>query len=165
MTTAANALSFGYFQVDSEIIQYQSVNAAETDLGVISRGVCGTTAASHLTGATVTFLGLWLKGSRRPAAITAGTSVIELPADLIDLLEDALLARCRTSEQEFAEGGRLLKEFDDNCRAVRADPTRKENMGRVPAYGDGGMLGPLYLGGRGILQGLLLCLSLCAGAV
>ena len=161
VVSTTGALSFGYAQIENEIVQYQSLTA--TTLAVVSRGVAGTNAASHADGVTVTFLGLWLKGARTPAPISSSTSIIELPADLIDLLEDALLSRCRTSEQEFAEGSRLMQAFDAECRRVKADPSRKESVGQIPAFGDG-LFGPLVLGGRVVLPALIAAIGL-AGAI
>lgn len=150
LASTATFLSFGYVKIGTEIIQYQKLVAGPTGIGVLTRGACGTTAAAHNNNDVVTHLGLWVKGSRTPAAISLSTSVIELPPDIIDLLEDALLARCRSSEQEFAEGSKLLQAFDAACKEVRADPTRKENQGQIRAFGDP-RVGPLYGGGWGVI--------------
>jgi hypothetical protein len=148
LASTAGFLSYGYVKIGTEIIQYQKLVTGPAGIGVLSRGACGTTAAVHNNNDAVTHLGLWCKGARTPALISASTSVIELPPDIIDLLEDALLARCRSSEQEFSEGSRLLQAFDTACKEVRADPMRKENQGQIRAYGDE-RVGPLYGGGWG----------------
>lgn len=151
--STANALSFGYAQLDNEIVEYQSVPST-TQIQTISRGVCGTTAASHLAGATVQFLGLWLKGKRAPATVTASASPVELPIDLQDLLETYLLARYRRQEQEFEQGTSLMKEFDQECARIKADPQRRgpESSWRIPLYGEP-RVGPIYLpsGGGGMV--------------
>lgn len=143
-------LSFGYVLVDTEIIQYQQLTTGPAGIGTISRGAAGTTAAAHLTGATVTHLGLWLKGTRSPATISAAASVVEVPLDVVSHLNTYLLACCRRSEQEDQEARALFKEFDDAMREIRADPLRKENMGLIPAWGSP-RIGPLYGGGGGLI--------------
>lgn len=136
-----NWLSFGYMQIDAEIIQYQFVPNG-TSVSVISRGVCGTTQAPHNAGAGVQHLGLWLKGQRIPGSITSSLSVVELPGDLIDPLETYLLGRCRRGENEHDEGRKLMQEFQQACMSIRADPFRKET-GIITPYGER-PVGPLY---------------------
>src|SRR3989442_227477 len=143
LTDTTGFLPYGYVQIDQEIIQYQRLTTAPIGVGVVSRGVCGTSIADHATGATVRHLGLWVKGSRNPATIVNSLSVVELPADVTAHLETYLLARCRRSENEHQEARALMKEFDDKCKELRADPTRKENQGQIVAYGSP-KLGPLY---------------------
>src|SRR5207237_981040 len=114
-----NFLSYGYVQIDQEIIQYQQLVSGPTGLAVISRGVCGTTAANHLAGAVVTHLGLWVKGTRTPAQILAASSVVELPLDVTMHLETYLLACYRRAEQEDQEARALFKAFDTVCKELR----------------------------------------------
>lgn len=138
-------LSFGYMQIDNEILQYQFVSGSS--LLVISRGVCGTTPEAHLAGAAVQHLGLWFKGTRSPLKIVNSLSPVELPLDIVSEVKTYVLARVRGMENEFEERARLMKTFDAKCAELRADPTRKENTGIIPAYGDTGRIGPLYFGG------------------
>jgi hypothetical protein len=150
LASTTSFLSFGYIQIDSEIIQYQRLSTAPVGVSVITRGACGTTAASHLIGATVTHLGLWLKGTRTPATISSSTSVVELPPDITMHLETLLLAAFRTAENEHEEARSLRGDFDKKVKELREDPTRKENMGQITAYGESKM-GPLYGGGFGTI--------------
>jgi hypothetical protein len=140
VTSAANFLSYGYIQIDDEILHYQLVSG--NTLTVIERGQCGTTPQSHLLGAAVQHLGLWLKGTRSPLKILNSMSPVELPLDIISEVKTYVLARVRGMENEFEERARLMKIFDAKCAELRADPTRKENMGRVVAYGSQRM-GPI----------------------
>jgi hypothetical protein len=151
VASTLNFLSFGYVQIDQEIIAYQQLTTGPAGIGTISRGVCGTTAAAHLNAASVQHLGIWLKGERSPATLSSSTSVIELPLDVVSHLEDYLLARCRFAEQEDAEGARLMKQFHDYCKEIRADPSRKESMGQITPWGSpktGPIYFPSFAGGR-----------------
>ena len=145
LASTANFLSFGYVRIENEIVQHQELRTGPTGIGVISRGVCGTTAASHPDGAAVQHLGLWVKGQRSPARVTGSTSVIELPVDVANLLETYLLARCRRSENEFGEATALLNEFRQECARIRADPMRQESAWQIAAFGER-TVGPLAWG-------------------
>ncbi len=139
-----NFLSFGYIQIDDEIIQYQQIRPSPAvGVRILSRGVCGTTPQSHVAGAAVQHLGLWLKGTRSPLKIVNSLSPVELPLDIISEVKTYVLARVRGMENEFEERARLMKIFDAKCSELRADPTRKENMGRIPSYGSP-RIGPIY---------------------
>ncbi len=147
LAATASFLSYGYVLIDSEIIQYQALSTAPLGVSVITRGACGTTAAAHLVNAPVQHLGLWLKGSRTPATISASTSVIELPPDVTPHLEKYLLSKFRASENEHEEARALMKEFMEEMKVLRADPTRKDNMGQIRAFGES-RVGPLIWGGQ-----------------
>jgi hypothetical protein len=150
LAATTNFLSFGYIQIDSEIIQYQRVSTAPVGVSVITRGACGTTAEIHSLGATVQHLGLWLKGTRTPAAISASTSVIELPPDITMHLETLLLSAFRQAENEHEEARSLRGDFDKVVANLKGDPTRKENTGQIAPYGEP-RVGPLYGGGFGTI--------------
>jgi hypothetical protein len=145
LVSTATFLSFGYVQIDAEIIQYQKVTTSPVGIGVISRGQAGTTAAAHAAGATVSHLGLWLKGRRTPGTISSSTSVVEIPQDILMHLETYVLARCRRAENEHEEARALMKDFDAVCASLRADPTRKESQWQAPAFGTP-RVGPIYWG-------------------
>lgn len=149
VVSTAGFLSFAYVQIDNEILQYQLLNG--NSLEVVTRGVCGTTPESHLAGAAVQHLGLWFKGTRSPLKIVNSLSPVELPLDIISEVKTYVLARVRGMENEFEERDRLMKTFDKKCAELRADPTRKENMGRIPAYGSP-RVGPIFFpAGGGIV--------------
>jgi hypothetical protein len=150
LASTASFLSFGYILIDAEIIQYQQLSTAPIGVSVITRGACGTTAAAHLISVPVQHLGLWFKGTRTPATISSSTSVVELPPDITMHLETYVLAAFRRAENEHEEARALMKDFNDACAMLRADPTRKENMGLIGAWGESRM-GPLYGGGFGVI--------------
>jgi hypothetical protein len=141
-----NFLAFGYVLIDSEILQYQQLTTGPTGIGVVSRGLAGTTAAAHTNGATVQHLGLWLKGPRQPAEIVNSQSLVELPGDISPILEKYLMARCRGSEEEYDERKRLMDEFTADCKAIKADPTTKPQSWPLRAFGEA-TVGPLIWGG------------------
>lgn len=144
LTGVTGFLPSGFVQIDSEIIQYQQV--VGSSLMVLSRGQCGTTAVTHLAGAAVLSLGLWIRGTRSPMRIIASTSFVELPLDIVGELKTYLLARCRRAENEHEEARALMKEFQEACRGIRGDPNRIENTWQVPAFGESSP-GPIYPGG------------------
>lgn len=141
VANATGFLSFSYIQIDNEILQYQLVSGLS--LLVVSRGVCGTTPEAHLAGAAVQHLGLWLKGTRSPLKIVNSLSPVELPLDIVSEVKTYVLARVRGMENEYEERSRLMTAFDKKCAELRADPTRKENMAIIPAFGESKM-GPIY---------------------
>jgi hypothetical protein len=168
LTSTAGFLSYGYVQIDNEIIQYQMVlSGSPAGIAIISRAQGGTTQAAHNTGAGVQHLGLWIKGKRAPGKISSSQSVVELPTDIVTHLETYLLACARRSENEHAEARALMKDFNEVCVQLRADPDRRENMGQIRAFGDtypgnlywpnsGGVVVPALLLG---LTALFSCLS------
>lgn len=149
LTSTAGFLSYGYFKIEDEIVQYQRLSTAPAGARTISRGVCGTTAVPHANGTPVQHLGLWLKGPRAPATISSSLSLIELPIDVGMVLEKYLLARCRGADEEYDERAKLMKEFQAECLAIKADPTRKESAWQVRAFGEASV-GPLVWGGQAI---------------
>jgi len=150
-TTGTGWLPDGYVQIDSEIIKFESKTG--TSLLTLSRGQCGTTAASHLTGATVTHLSAWIKGPRTVADVTASTSLIELPPAFISFLDLFVLSRARQSENEFQEAAALMKQFESELEKKKRDPFWQTTMNGypLPAYGEPAG-GPLAWGGRVIVR-------------
>lgn len=142
-------LSFGYIKIENEIIQYQRLATGPDGARTLTRGVCGTTAAAHPDGAVVQHLALWVKGPRTPAAVSSSLSLIELPLDVGMVLEKYLLARCRGADEEYEERTRLMSEFTQNCKEIRADPNRKEQAWQVRSFGEA-TVGPLIWGGQAI---------------
>lgn len=133
--------SGAWVQIDSELLQYQTVSTGA--INVLTRGCAGTTAAAHLTGATVQHLGFWVKGRRVPVSIADSTSIIELPVPWIHHLEAYLLAKIRRSENEHDEARKLMGDFDKACAMIAANPGWKQSQGtQVRAYGEP-VLGPL----------------------
>lgn len=149
LTTTANFLSFGYVQIDNEILAYQFVTTpSPTGIAVISRGIGGTTPAAHADNAVVQHLGFWIKGRRLPGPIVNSLSCVEVPRGWISHLETYVLGQCRMEQKRFAEGDKLLANFEKACRNIDADPNWKVNRGLIPAYGSP-RVGPIYFPGGG----------------
>lgn len=136
-------LTYGYVQIDSEIIQYQQLNTGPVSIGVISRGVCGTSAAAHTAGAAVQHLGFWIKGKRLPTEIVNSQSCIEVPRPWQSHLETYVLAQVRERQGKGAESQRLMTAFERACRDIDADPKWKPRVGQRRMYGYPAV-GPLY---------------------
>lgn len=151
ISSTANFLSYGFAAIDyglstEEIIQYQKV-ATPNALGVVTRGVCGTTAQAHSSGATVKHLGIWIKGSRQPLDVTTYNSIIELPSAVQYAIELWVLARCRRAENDDQSAQSLLQEYTMEVERLKADPTwQGKAQGRqIPGYGTA-IQGPLAWG-------------------
>lgn len=138
-TTTAGWLQAGYFQVESEIIRYETIDASSTF--TLTRGQCGTTAAAHNANLAATHLSIWVKGPRMPMDITTATDIIELPSAFIYPLELYVLSKYRQSEQEFGEARALMKDFENELEKKRRDPYWQSLDSNVvqpfdaPAYG------------------------------
>lgn len=143
VASVTNFLSFGFVQIDSEIIQYQSITG--TTLTALLRGTCGTTAATHSSSATVQHLGFWGKGPRMPLDVTATTSIVELPLAWQHIIELYVLTRCARTQGDWAAAQGYQREYDKEVEMILADPLWRPNTGmQIPA--DGAMLGPLAYG-------------------
>lgn len=147
-----NFLSFGYIQIDEELIQYQMIaGEIQGTLSVITRGLGGTVPAVHEVGAVVQHLGFWIKGRRQPTAIQNSQSCVELPRGWLSHLETYVLANCRMEQKRFQEGDKLMLNFERACAGISADPQWRQQTWLLPAYGTP-KLGPIYFpGGGGIL--------------
>jgi hypothetical protein len=122
LASTTGFLTDGYVLIDAELIRYESLGTSPTRLLTLTRGVGGTTAASHNQNATITHCSIWVKGVRVPAPVTASSSVIELPSAFIPFLTTYVLARCRGAEQEHQEARALMKDFDNDVLRMKADP-------------------------------------------
>lgn len=80
----------GWVTIDSEKIHYQNISS--TQLLLCRRGVGGTTAATHLTGATVTQCDLHVFYSRRPDALSGDSDVPSIDDRWHECLEDYVAA-------------------------------------------------------------------------
>jgi hypothetical protein len=80
----------GWVIIDSEKILYQNVSA--TQLLLCRRGVGGTTAATHLTAATVTQCDFHVYYSRRPDVLTADGDIPVIDDRWHECLEDYVAA-------------------------------------------------------------------------
>lgn len=159
VTADTGFYTYGYIQIDTEIIRYGTLNSNAP--ATLQRGVCGTTAAQHVTGASVYHLGLWIKGPRLPSAITTTTSVIELPMAYqypVDLYVLAMAARAQNDEQQSMS---IMREYDQTMQRIISDPRWRKNQGnRVLGYGEAPLGGLAW--GRVILPALAFLMVLYA---
>lgn len=112
ITVASNALfkSYGYFTIESETVLYRTVTSPGTFTQIL-RGQAGSTAAAHLTGATVTENNIFYKCSRLPTPITGANDLIEIPVGLTPLIELYVLAKVREAEQDSQQALAMRREF------------------------------------------------------
>ena len=148
VASTAGFLSYGYVQIEQEIIKYQHVMPGQ--ISAVQRGVAGTTAASHGAGVTVRHLGLWVKGKRAANPVSLSTDFLEVPYDALPLLEMYLLSRYREYEQSRGEAKSLMDEFKEGCDSIKRDPTSYQVPGyaQVQMYG-GGHVGEYFNDGFG----------------
>jgi hypothetical protein len=137
---------FGFAQIENEIIQYERMDTVAKQLLTVSRGRCGTTAASHANAVAVTHLGLWVKGPRLPLDVTATTSTIELPLAMQFMVEMGVLARCRRAENDDQSAQTYLDEYDKEMKRILEDPRwRQIELAQSLPYGATAS-GPLAFG-------------------
>ena len=139
---AATFLPYGYCQIESEIIFYGQIatpptGSSATGVLVLQRGQCGTTAAAHSSGATVTHLGAWFKGSRMPLEVATATDIVELPSGFIFALQEYVLAKCSYAQEDQATGKMHMDQFRQECQRIYGDPNwRSDSQGsQVQPYG------------------------------
>jgi len=142
VANAATFLSFGYVQIDSEIIAYGQLAAppsgsTTTGVMVLRRGQAGTTAAAHTAGATVNHLSAWVYGSRMPNSVTTATDTIELPTGFMFAIQEYVMAKCLYQESNPQEGRLHMDQFNQECQRIYADPNwRSDSQGvQTKAYG------------------------------
>lgn len=149
VASVTNFLSYGFLQIENELIGYQSITG--TTLSGVTRGVGGTIPATHAAAVSVIHCALWAKGKRTPNDVTAYNSIIELPSAFIYPIELYVLAKARQAENEFAESGRLMKSFHEEIARIWMNPGWKPSQGmQIRPYGEP-VLGPLAWG-RAILR-------------
>jgi hypothetical protein len=143
LASSLNFLSYGWVQIDDELLHY--ANLGTNLVSVLRRGAAGTTAATHLNGATVRHCGLWVKGIRTPNPVSVSTDLLEIPLAFVSPLELYVLARVREAEQSRAEAQSLMQEFWAQCDQIMSSPQWQNVPAhtQIPAYGSraGGGLG------------------------
>ena len=136
LTSTADFQTKGFVQVDNEFIQYQSLSTSPVGIATITRGCCGTAAASHLNGASVFADSLWIKGRRAAQTISSSTSSIELPSEFNHALEMYLISRCRASENDDQSSQGFYKQYSDEVERIAGDPAWRRQPAQVAAYGE-----------------------------
>jgi hypothetical protein len=135
VTATASFYSYGFVQIDSEILQYGTLNSGA--VGTLIRGACGTTAAQHVTGASVYHLGLWVKGPRLPIQITTSTDIVELPIAYQYALSLYTCARLARSQNDDQQAKSYMDEYNSEMQRILNDPLTKQHQGaRILGYGE-----------------------------
>ena len=136
VANAATFLTYGYVQIESEIIAYSQLatppsGSTTTGVLVLRRGQCGTTAAAHTTtGVTVTHLSAWFKGSRMPNEVATATDLIELPEGFMWAIQEYVMSKCLYQESNPQEGKLHMDQFRQECQRIYADPNwRSDSQG------------------------------------
>jgi hypothetical protein len=120
VTSTTGFLTFGYVQIDSEILAYQTTTA--TSLGVLTRAQAGTAAATHANGATVTHLSAWFKGERMPTEIAVSTDVVEVPSGFLFAVQEYVLSKCDYAQNDVQAGKLHMDQFRQECKRIHDDP-------------------------------------------
>ena len=145
LVSASGFLPFGYAQIENEIVQYQALSTSPVGIATITRGIGGTSPATHAGGVAVTHLSLWVKGKRTPLEITSSASLIELPSAFTYPLELYVLSKARQAEQEFGEAAKLMQSFHGEIDRINKNPGWKMSQGlQVRPYGESALGGLAY---------------------
>jgi hypothetical protein len=115
-------MPFGFVQIDSEIMAYSN-NASNTLTGLI-RGIGGTVAATHASGATVTELNLAINGLRLGGSSYApgnANLTMPFPQGWSGLLSKYLTARAYEVEKDGQSAKRLMDEFKQESQQYRSN--------------------------------------------
>jgi hypothetical protein len=127
----------GMFQIDQEFILASAPNGAGPFqmVGVI-RGVGGSIAATHLSGAPITQMIAMFSGARLAPEFSPGSSytALQLPAGWSVPLDRYMLARFREKEQLLQESQALDQEYMVSLENLR---TSKDAVPKDRAVGDG----------------------------
>ena len=110
-------LTNGFAQIGTEIVAYSNVNGPPLQ-GLI-RGLGGTTQQPWPAGTMVKELNLFFQGRRiMDIGLQPGDAmkVLHVPAGWTSLLTDYIIAKYRSSEQDYEEQQARLSEFDNACR-------------------------------------------------
>lgn len=124
--TTGNLRSFGRVTIDSESIEYTNKNA--TSILGCTRGVGGTTAATHASAATVTQEDFELTYRRSPDALTA-TTAPEIPDNYHTDLEYYCLYLLHKSEGNDIKANQYLQLWSEFIRQAKYKFGRKTLAG------------------------------------
>ena len=105
--TVADSSDFpreGRILIDSEVIEYFNNDGDNEELEVCTRGMEGTTAASHSDGATVTLRDIWVYHYKRAATLSSDTDTTELPVQFENAAAHyaAYIGRMKSKDYDLA---------------------------------------------------------------
>jgi hypothetical protein len=125
----------GLVQIDNEFMLISYQNTAGTQIGGIIRGVSGTIAAPHNSGATLNQLIVMFTGKRLPPQFLPGSgyAMLQLPAGWDVPLDIFMLSKFREKEQQYAEAQRLMQEFKGQIEDLRSS---RDAVPRLKQIGD-----------------------------
>lgn len=114
-------LGFGKAMIDQEMVEYSSVSS--NTLTNLTRGLAGTTAVAHNSGAPVLELNLEISGMRLPTSYKVGAalSTLQTPPGWENVLMRYMLYCFRSAEQDDAGATRYLKEATDMINDLSAN--------------------------------------------
>ena len=110
---------WGRVKIGSEIISYTSTTA--TTLTGCTRGEEGTTAAIHLTGATVTHNDLLLYYFRKGTAVTAGGDTPEIPDQYHELLVLYAVSIALRKDNKHADADKWLAQYERGLDLMKSE--------------------------------------------
>lgn len=135
-STTNQLLGFGMYQIDSEIVNYASLNGNQ--LTGLLRGMCGTVPVAHSIGAPATELNLMISGYRVPSTYSVGSSVstLYLPPGWDSALVSYMLYLFRSAEQDDRAAQRYLNEAtqklsDLSANRIIAGPRQIQPYGSI----------------------------------
>lgn len=115
--------SKGFVKIESEIIEYSGV--ATTTLTGATRGVHGTTAASHASGTTVTQIDMQLTYRKEPTQMTASTDSPEIPEGFQSYLEKYALYLAWLAKGDMQKAQVAYNEFEKFEEETRKTVSRR----------------------------------------
>lgn len=135
VTSTASFKEQGTVIIDSEVIRYRNISS--TQLLVCTRGAEGTTAATHLTGATVTERDIRVRYFTYPAAMS-GSQDTQIPTRWIQPLIDLSAANALLQDQQFEKAKIYMAMYDglrmDTKRNARRQFPRRTQYIREPYH-------------------------------
>lgn len=120
VTSSSGFLPFGYVQIENEICYYGALSG--NALSPLVRGQCGTQAAAHSQNVSVSHLSIWIKGNRNPAEVAVSSDIIEVHNSFVWLIQDFVIARCNTAQNDIQGWKAYMDYFNTECKAIRGDP-------------------------------------------
>lgn len=121
----------GMCQIDQEIMSYSIANY--NTLTNIVRGYSGTIATFHPAGMPVSQLIFRLLGRRMPVMVIVGQSAntLDLPMGWDEVMDQYLISRFKSTEQNTEEASALMKDFEAGATALRDDnvPLASKQLG------------------------------------
>lgn len=127
----------GWMLCENEKLLYQSLTSSTNTLGLLRRGMGGTTAASHADTTAITQLDLHVLYTKLPTALSADTDSPEIHADYHDALVYGVLAMALKTDGRNAEAAVEEAKFQQEIRRAKRNSKRRQNSSisyLLPSY-------------------------------